>query len=131
MTYPNFDLIEYKFKNEVKKWSPSSIKFSFTSFRFDTFMQTWGNTATGFEDGRCCSGQAFTDEYTTVCEMSLYERTKDGNGWHKKDNGKIYGVFFGNDLGYMIIDPNEQFFNDLKNRNMKSLGSSDMYAKKD
>lgn len=130
MTYPNFDLIEYKFKDKVNKWLPNT-KFSLISFRFDTFMQTWSSTATGFADGSCCSGQAFTDEYTTVCEMLSCERIKDENGWLTKDNKKIYGVFFGNDLGYMIIDPNEQFFNDLKNRNMKSLGASDMYVKKD
>lgn len=32
------------------------------------------------------------------------------------------GVFFNNDFGYMIENPNGLFFEDLRNRNMKSIG---------
>ena len=132
MTYPNFDLIEYKFKDKVNKerWA-NNIMFLLTTFKFDAFMQTWANTATGFDDGGCCAGQALTDEYTTVCEMSWYEKVRGEDGrWHTSDEGKIYGVFFGNDFGYAIMKPNELFFEDLKNRRMKSIASSDLYVKK-
>ena len=117
--YPNLELIEYKCKEYAYKLHADILKEAiFPTFRIDTFMQTWANTATGFDAENICSGQAFTDEYTTVCEMSWCKKDPEKRWVDVED--KIYGVFFGNRIAYMFINPNEQFFKDLKNREMKS-----------
>lgn len=119
--YPNLELIEYKCKEYAYKLHSVILKDSiFPEFSIDTFMQTWGNTATGFDAENVVSGQAFTDEYTTVCKMSWARKANDQSRWIVDDDNKIYGVFFGNHIAYMFLNPNKQFFEDLKNRNMKS-----------
>lgn len=119
-SYPNLELIEYKCKIAAFELHKNTLKDAiFTKFKIDTFMQTWGDTATGFDaDEGYCAGQAFTDEYTTVCEMSWCKRDKEKRWVDIPD--RIYGVFFGNRMAYMFTNPNEKFFDDLKNRNMKS-----------
>lgn len=117
--YPNLELIEYKFKQFVLSGCADILKnVCFMKFRADTFMQTWADTATGFKTEGGFAGQAFTDEYTTVMEMRwcVYEED-DKRKWHDSKD-VIYGVFFGNKLAYMSINPKEQFFEDLKNRRM-------------
>lgn len=117
--YPNLELIEYKFKQFVFSEGADILKNAcFLKFRADTFMQTWADTATGFNLKRGFAGQAFTDEYTTVMEMRwcVYEED-DKRKWHDSKD-VIYGVFFGNELAYLFINPKEQFFEDLKNRRM-------------
>ena len=48
--YPNLELIAYKCKEYAYKLHPETLKDSiFPTFSIDTFMQTWGNTATGFD----------------------------------------------------------------------------------
>lgn len=117
-TYPNLELIEYKCKEAALTLHKDTLKDAcYLICKVDVFQQTWANTATGFDIDCCFSGQAFTKEYTTVVEVK----------WHKK-NGKqyeavedvIYGVYFGNNIAYMFINPNDNFFEDLKNRDMKS-----------
>ena len=117
--YPNLELIEYKFKQFVLVRCADILKNAcFMKFRADTFLQTWADTATGFNLKKGFAGQAFTDEYTTVMEMRwcVYEED-DKRKWHDSRN-VIYGVFFGNKLAYLSINPKEQFFEDLKNRRM-------------
>ena len=117
--YPNLELIEYKCQMAAYELHKETLKDSiYPTFRIYTFMQSWANTATGFDIDCPVSGQAFTDEYTTVCEMSWCRKDPEKRWVHVED--KIYGVFFGNRIAYMFINPNEQFFKDLKNREMKS-----------
>lgn len=117
--YPNLELIEYICRENAFKYHKEALKDAiFPTFEIDTFIQTWSNTATGFDANGGLSGQAITKEYTTVCEMSWCNKDKERR-WIESKN-KIYGVFFGNCLAYMIINPNKQFFNDLKNRLMRS-----------
>ena len=112
--YPNFELIEFKCVETAYKCHKEILKNArFLKTRMDSFLQTWGSTALGFDAEGCCAGQAFTDAYTTVVELSWCVNFDDS-----KD--RIYGVFFGNEIAYMFINPNEQFFEDLKNRNMRS-----------
>lgn len=123
--YPNLELIEYKCKTNAYDLHDEILKDSvYNTFKIDTFMQTWANTSTGFDMEGYCSGQAFTEEYTTVCEMSWNNRI---NNKLIVSKDKIYGVFFGNNLAYMLINPNDVFFYDLKNRNMKSQRYSSEY----
>ena len=119
MRYPNLELIEFKCMAIAYENHKEALKDLFApKFKMDVFMQTWGNTATGFDADNGCSGQAFTDEYTTVCEISWCRKDKEKGIVHVEE--KIYGVFFGNKIAYMFINPNKHFFKDLKNRNMKS-----------
>ena len=68
MKYPNLELIEKTFKEKVKEKYPSIFDISnqWHKCTADVFVQTWGSTATGFDLEPVCSGQAFTDEYTTA-----------------------------------------------------------------
>jgi hypothetical protein len=52
------------------------------------------------------AGCAMTEDYTTV----IHETVTDS-----------YGIFIGNDPCYIVFDATEEFYNDLKNKNMKSL----------
>ena len=71
----------------------------------DSFVQTWPNTACGLDYICGLSGQAFTDEYTSV--FSCYGREE-----------KI--VFFGDTFAYIVRNPNQKFYDDLKNRMLAS-----------
>lgn len=118
--YPNLELIEYKFKEFIASQEIDILKNScFLKFRTDTFMQTWADTSTGFNIKSGFAGQAFTDEYTTVIEMKWCTfESDDRKKWHSNEDDSIYGVFFGNELAYVFLNPNERFFEDLKNRRM-------------
>lgn len=111
---PNLELLEYKVRVECLNnktfqellIQASSKKLIFTA---EMFLQTWGNTATGFDevDGLpAMSGQAFTDEYTTV----FHELTTH-----------TYIVCFGNRPCYFVYDAPHKFYEDLKNRKMELL----------
>ena len=78
-------------------------------FRFTMFCQTWGSTALGF-DG--FGGSAMTDAYTTVVN-------EINSGW--------YGVFFGEELAYLIKEPNEIFFEDMHKFQMKPVSGKSAY----
>lgn len=118
-TYPNLELIEYKCKESAFELHADTLKDAcYVICKVDVFQQTWANTATGFNMDCCLSGQAFTKEYTTVVEMRWHKRTEKAKYEEVKD--VIYGVYFGNSIAYMFINPNENFFEDLKNRDMKS-----------
>ena len=128
MKYPNLELIEQTFKEKVKEKYPSVFDAN-TQWRkctADVFMQIWSNTSTGFDLEPVCSGQAFTDEYTTVMRLE----------WHELSNGvlypkQIYGVFFGNKLAYTLRSPNQKFEFDLRNRQMKSQKYARAYVDDD
>lgn len=117
--YPNLELIEYKFKEFIFKNADDILNNTcFHKYRADVFMQTWSTTATGFNLENYASGQAFTDEYTTVIEMNWCIRT-NGKEKHFEDcEDVIFGIFFGNTLAYVLLNPNKKFYEDLKNRDM-------------
>lgn len=106
--YPNLPLIEYIF-NQVFRNAHVGVR---PDIKATVFLQTFPNTARIFEDGRGFSGQAFCDEYITVmwCE-----------------NTKIYAVFGGNKLAYYVEKPNQKFFDDLKNHDMKTVSHQSLY----
>ena len=119
MKYPNLELIESIFKEEVKKAYPEIFNKEKTKehkCRVNVFPQTWASTATGFDLWSVCSGQAFTDEYTTVISLYWWEVNEDG-WWNPKND--VYGVFFGDKLAYFCKHPNEKFQFDLENRQMR------------
>ena len=117
--YPNLELIEYKLKQFAFSEGADILKNAcFLKFSADTFMQTWADTSTGFNLKSGFAGEALTDEYTTVMEMRWCIYKEDDKRKWNDSKDVIYGVFFGNELAYMLINPKEQFFEDLKNRRM-------------
>lgn len=121
-TPPNLELLLYKAQqilahdeefiaalNEKKK------ERSYVSVDFDVevFSQVWGSTCTGFdvcEDGSpAMGGSAMTKEYTTV----IHERVTD-----------CYCVFFGDRACYKVTNANDDFYEDLANRQMVSLSKA-------
>lgn len=125
MKYPNLELIESTFKEKVKEKYPSVFDTSnqWHKCTADVFLQTWGNTATGFDLEPVYSGQAFTDEYTTVMRLE----------WHELFNNvfcpkQIHGVFFGDKLAYILRSPNQKFEFDLRDRQMKSQKNARVYV---
>lgn len=103
-TYPNLELIEYKAQLIISRKQKDNPLFDFSLI---TFPQVWGSTCTGFDimpDGKpVFSGSAMTKEYTTVVQVAPID---------------MYFVFFGNKPAYTVTNPNENFLNDLKERNM-------------
>lgn len=127
MKYPNLELIEKTFKEKVKEKYPSVFDAinQWHKCTADMFIQTWYNTATGFDLEPVYSGQAFTDEYTTVMRLQWLERSNIDNKLHTKS---LYGVFFGNKLAYILRNENQKFEFDLKDRCMNSQKNAREYV---
>lgn len=122
--YPNLELIEYKFKQllhadnewqEILKEVCKEKPFMPTeTFDIIVFPQIWSSTCTAFdicEDGTpAYGGQAMTKAYTVVIEENLTN---------------TYGVFIDGKACYKVYSPTDEFYNDLKNRKMKSLAGAE------
>lgn len=121
-TPPNLELLLYKAQqilahdeefvaalNEKKK-ERGHVS---VDFDIEVFSQVWGSTCTGFdvcEDGSpAMGGSAMTKEYTTV----IHERVTD-----------CYCVFFGDRACYKVTNANDDFYEDLANRQMVSLSNA-------
>lgn len=101
---PNLELLEYKSKDILKKIN--NEKYKNVNLRADVFLQTWSSTALGFNG---IGGQAISEAYTTVFGDILEN---------------VYVIFFGNELAYIVENPTEKFFTDLKLRDMASVSKS-------
>lgn len=127
MRYPNLQLIEYITDNLAIENFDILLNTYCHRFKMYMFPQTWNSTALGF-DG--CGGQAITEAYTTVVEMSwdYVNKTDDIRGLNlTTSDDRIYAVFFGGRFAYMYLNPSEQFFKDLDKRFMKSQKESRIY----
>lgn len=105
---PCLPLIQERFYNVIKDKEDFNIKY-YPEFEMHMFPQTWGDTSLGFGG---IGGQAMTTAYTTV----VIDNT---SGW--------CGVFFNERLAYVIHNPNEKFFEDLRNGNMESVSRKVKY----
>lgn len=115
MKYPNLELIEYITDNIVCNRYDCLLGSGYRKYRMYVFPQTWASTALGFNDHGGCGGQAFTDAYTTVVEMTWNDfKTRE------KSDDKIYAVFFDGKFAYMCLNPTKIFFEDLNKQQMKS-----------
>ena len=121
---PCLPLIEERFHNEIRKrypmskWDINTPKnvmdaVKYPEFDFHMFSQVWESTALGFNG---IGGQALTKAYTTVV---------------KEMNLNIYGVFFEERFAYAIENPNEIFFEDFDNHNMKAVYEAFKYNNTD
>lgn len=75
------------------------------------FLQEWSDTSLGFMGW---GGQSLTKAYTTII---------------KENTTNTYGVFFGDNLAYIIKNPNLKFFEDIRNKDMKDVASFSIYTK--
>lgn len=127
MKYPNLELVEKTFKEKAKERYPEIFEtaaWKLYSCEADMFSQTWSDTATGFDLEGGCSGQAFTNEYTTVMTLTWLELSSVDNKLHPKS---LYGVFFGNRLAYILKNPNQKFEFDFRDRCMNSQKNARLY----
>lgn len=128
MKYPNLELIEYITDNLAIEIYDILNNSYYHRFKMYVFPQTWNSTALGFGG---CGGQAITEAYTTVVEMSwdYVNKTDDIRGLNLiTSDDRIYAVFFDGKFAYICLNPNEQFFEDLNNKCMKPQKESKMYS---
>lgn len=129
MRYPNLELLEYITENTANELFKDVLTMStYHKFKMYVFPQTWSSTALGF-DG--CGGQAVTEAYTTVVEMTSYkfESGKDIRGMvHKELEDKVYAVFFDGRIAYMCLNPDSEFLRDCNNMHMKSQKGAKYYV---
>ena len=119
MKYPNLELLEYICLQKIKELYADVVKEKrFFKARSYVFPQTWPNTAIGMDLQQGFSGQAFTEAYTTVFRVKWCERKDDGRFYDSLD--EICVVFFGDNLAYSFLNPNEYFFLDLTSYKMAS-----------
>ena len=127
MKYPNLELIEYITDNLAVETFDTLYNSYTHRFKMYVFPQTWSSTALGFGG---CGGQAITEAYTTVVEMSwdYINKTDDIRGLNLTESkDRIYAVFFDGRFAYMYLNPSKHFFDDLDKRNMKSQRESKIY----
>ncbi len=130
MKYPNLELIEYITDNTAIETYDILNNSYYHKFKMYVFPQTWDSTALGFGG---CGGQAITEAYTTVVEMSwcYTNKTEEIRGFNFiESEDKIYAVFFDGKFAYMCLNPNKQFFEDLDKRIMKSQRKCMTYEEK-
>ena len=109
MRLPCLPLIEERFIQAINKHIDD--KKYYPEVEMYMFPQMWGSTALGFGG---IGGQAMTSAYTTVA-------ADVGYGY--------YGVFFGERLAYIVTDPSDDFFEDLRQGRMASVMGSGKYNK--
>ena len=130
MKYPNLELIEYITDNLAVETFDILYNSYTHRFKMYVFPQTWSSTALGFDYKGGCGGQAITEAYTTVVEMSwdYINKTDEIRGLNLTESeDRIYAVFFDGKFAYMYLNPSEQFFKDLNNRFMESQRGSQVY----
>ena len=91
---------------------------------FTVFPQIWPNTAGGLSTPGSVSGQAMTEQYTTVVEMLFTRSAKEPEDMYRS----VFAVYFGNSCGYVITDPTDEFFDDLAMQKMKGLSQDPQRA---
>ena len=117
--YPNLELIEYQFKQEIEKRYPNIFEHYYETIWMDVFRQVWASTALGFGG---CGGSAMTGAYTTVVTCVLTQRSSTTTDTTILETSEFFGVYFDGRLAYFIEDrPTDKFFEDLKNRDMASV----------
>ena len=128
MKYPNLELIEYITDNLAIENFDILDNTYCHRFKMYVFPQTWSSTALGFGG---CGGQAITEAYTTVVEMSwdCVNKTDDIRGLNlTTSDDKIYAVFFDGKIAYMCLNPNSEFFRDFDKMCMKPQRGAEYYV---
>lgn len=112
MKLPCLPLIEERFVRTVRKHLAKDTKY-YPNIEMRMFPQVWGSTALGFGG---IGGQALTGAYTTVVSDVQHD-------WHI--------VFFGEEAAYLVTEPNEAFFEDMKQGRMAPISRAKKYDKEE
>lgn len=110
--YPDLEYFEALLLGNLRNLHPEAFQKSFWQPQaelVDMFPQTWPDTAGGFSEPGMVAGQAFTTQITTIMRVYVHDTEEE-----------YYGVFFGSKPAYIVDHANETFFEDLKNRRIKS-----------
>ena len=107
---PCLPLIMERHFNEVRSISE---EYKYPEIEMYMFPQTWGSTSLGFGG---IGGQAMTTAYTVV--VNDY-------------NDGYCSVFFGDQLAYLIKNPNQLFYEDMKKCSMKPVYKAGAYRRDD
>lgn len=106
---PNLELLVYKSKVHLlidKNYLEQYGTETRMNFEVESFPQTWGSTALGFDTW---GGRAITKAYTTVVH---------------EINSNFYCVFFNSRIAYIVFDPSDAFFADLKEHQIASVSQA-------
>lgn len=111
MTYPNIDLLAYRFQETLLKNHFESNKVFIPDTDIYVFPQTWANTAGGFT-GDGYAGQAITKELTTVL-------------LNRRENSAM--VCFGNRPAYFVTPLTRRFWKDFHTQQMVGIRDCERY----
>lgn len=110
---PNLGLLLYQAHQLWLKDENNSKNAKQAEMRVYVFPQIWGSTCLGFAQAETgeptMGGCAMTEAYTTVV---------------RETSTKTYFVFFDGRICYMVSDPSEAFYEDLKNHALKSFSEA-------
>ena len=112
MTYPNIDLLAYRFQETLVKNHTDGHKVFIPDTDVYVFPQTWGSTSGGFSEPGYVSGCAITKELTTV----LINR-----------NQNCAMVCFGNRPAYFVTPLTRKFWADFYKQDMKGISRCGEY----
>ena len=112
MTYPNIDLLAYRFQETLVKNHTDGHKIFIPDTDIHVFPQLWSNTATGFNEVGGYSGQAITKELTTVLI-------------NRNENSAM--VCFGNRPAYFVTPLTRRFWKDFYMQQMVGIRDCGRY----
>lgn len=114
--YPDFKHLESMMDSEFVRLHPEfDKKMLIKDFCVEMFPQSWESTAGAFAKKGMVAESAITMQYTTVMTMSVLVCAGRGI----IEEYAIYGVFFGNEAGYLVEHPTDKFFNDVKKHQLR------------
>ena len=111
---PNLEITLNNFKDKIADHLKETMGRQYiddSDYDFTMFSQSWGDTSLGFGG---IGGQMITSAYTVVI---IFEPTG------------IAGVYFNGKFAYIVERPNENFYKDLLNREMKAVRYKSTYEK--
>ena len=111
---PNLETTLNDFKDRIKDHLEETMGNQYiddSDYDFTVFSQSWGDSSLGFGG---IGAQMITSAYTVII---IFEPTG------------IAGVYFNGKFAYIVERPNENFYKDLLNREMKSVRYKSTYEK--
>ena len=98
---PDFDKINQTYKRETDKQCTE----------YSVFTQLFSDSAGIFSEQENHPENSIVEHWIVVV-----------------GDGRTYGVFSGNQIAYIVDDPNEKFFEDVKKKQMRTIGEVNAYG---